>query len=116
MSKLAGRSYIVTGAGSGIGAATVARLIEDGANVVAVDLDADAAQKTLDDLGVDKGRAIAVGVDVSDESKVDEMTAQGVATFGGLDGVVNCAGVRGVGNILDTEHGVWDLNMSSEAF
>ncbi|WP_370245201.1 SDR family NAD(P)-dependent oxidoreductase [Salipiger sp.] len=112
MSKLEGRTYIVTGAGSGIGAATVARLIEDGANVVAVDLDQAAAHKTLDGLGLDAGRAVAVGVDVSDEDKVDAMTAEGIARFGGLDGVVNCAGVRGVGNILDTDHGVWDLNMN----
>ena len=103
MSKLAGRTYIVTGAGSGIGAATVARLIEDGANVVAVDLDQAAAQKTLDGLGLDAGRAVAVGVDVSDEDKVDAMTAEGIAKFGGLDGVVNCAGVRGVGLYLGVE-------------
>ena len=111
MNRLERRSYIVTGAGSGIGAATVARLFEEGANVVAVDLDRAAAQKALDAAGIAAGRGMAAQCDVGDPAQVDAMTAAAVATFGAVDGLVNCAGVRGVGNILDTTRETWDRNL-----
>jgi NAD(P)-dependent dehydrogenase (short-subunit alcohol dehydrogenase family) len=112
MTRFAGKTFIVTGGGSGIGAAAVRRLFAEGATVVAVDLDAAKAQETLDAAGVGAERGLAAGVDVSDPKAVDALVAQVVAAFGGLDGVVNSAGVRGVGNILDTERKTWDLNMN----
>ncbi len=54
MKGLAGRTYIVTGGGSGIGAATVKRLITEGCNVVGVDLDASTVQKVIDESGAGK--------------------------------------------------------------
>lgn len=112
MARFAGKTFIVTGGGSGIGAATVKRLLAEGAKVVAVDLEKAKAQETLDAAGAGADRGIAAGVDVSDPKAVDALVAQAVAAFGGLDGVVNSAGVRGVGNILDTERKTWDLNMN----
>ena len=112
MTRLEGRTYIVTGGGSGIGAATVRRLLDEGAKVVAVDLDEAKAQATLDAAGAGLDRAMAAGVDVADPAKVDALTAEAIAKFGALDGVVNCAGVRGVGSIIDTERRTWDLNMN----
>ncbi len=111
MNRLAGRSYIVTGAGSGIGAATAKRLFDEGANIVAVDLDKAAAQKALDAAGATGRRGMAAACDVGDPAAVDSMTAAAVATFGAVDGLVNCAGVRGVGNILDTTRETWDRNL-----
>jgi meso-butanediol dehydrogenase/(S,S)-butanediol dehydrogenase/diacetyl reductase len=110
MKRFEGRTFVVTGGGSGIGAATVRRLLDDGARVVAVDLDKAQAQRTLDSAGAD--RAMAAGVDVADAAEVDALIAEAITTFGGLDGVVNCAGVRGVGSIVDTERRIWDLNMN----
>ncbi|MBL8589267.1 MAG: SDR family oxidoreductase [Methylobacteriaceae bacterium] len=111
MKRLAGRSYIVTGAGSGIGAATVKRLFEEGAKIVAVDLDKAAAQTALEAAGATGRRGMAAACDVGDPTAVDAMTAEAVRTFGVIDGLVNCAGVRGVGNILDTTRETWDRNL-----
>lgn len=109
--KLTGRTYIVTGGGSGIGAATVRRLLEEGANVVAVDLDEATAGAVLDAAGAGDDHGMATSVNVGEPNNVDALIARTVKRFGGLDGVVNCAGVRGVGNILDTTREVWELNM-----
>lgn len=112
MTRFKDRTYIVTGAGSGIGAATARRLLDEGAKVVAVDLDKAKAQATIDAAGAKADRTMAAGVDVSDAAKVEALTADAIAKFGALDGVVNSAGVRGVGSILDTERKTWDLNMN----
>lgn len=111
MKRFEGKTFIVTGAGSGIGAATTRRLLDDGANVVAVDLNAEAAQKAADAAGAGS-RVLVAACDVSDETAVDALVAKAVQQFGGLDGVANCAGVRGVGSVTDTEHKTWDLNMN----
>ncbi len=112
MKRFAGKTYIVTGGGSGIGKATVNRLLEEGANVAVVDLDQAVAQATLDQAGVGAERALALGVNVADEARVDALIKQVRDQFGAIDGVVNSAGVRGVGNILDTDHDTWDRNMN----
>ncbi|WP_138470363.1 SDR family NAD(P)-dependent oxidoreductase [Poseidonocella sp. HB161398] len=112
MRGLEGKAFIVTGAGSGIGAACVRRLLEEGCKVAAVDLDAAAARKTLEDAGAAEGMAAAFGADVSEPDRVSEVVAEAVARFGGLDGVLNSAGIRGVGNILDTSHEILRRNMA----
>ncbi|WP_417207686.1 SDR family NAD(P)-dependent oxidoreductase [Antarctobacter sp.] len=109
--RFEGRTYIITGGASGIGAATVQRLCDEGANVVSVDLDAEAARAALGAAGAGKDRAMAEAVDIGDAEAVEALTARAVDRFGALDGVVNCAGVRGVGSITDTTRDVWDLNL-----
>ena len=110
MNGLAGRTYIVTGGASGIGAATVKRLLGEGCNVVAVDLDIAASQRIIDETKAGK-QALAVGADVANPAQVDALVADAVRHFGALDGVANIAGVRGVGSILDTDRKTWDLNV-----
>jgi NAD(P)-dependent dehydrogenase (short-subunit alcohol dehydrogenase family) len=83
---------IVTGAAGGIGSAVVRRLSEEGARVVAVDLDADAVQRTIGGLA---GEAIAVGADVSSADDVDRYTAAAVERFGRIDAVHLNAGYPG---------------------
>jgi NAD(P)-dependent dehydrogenase (short-subunit alcohol dehydrogenase family) len=82
---LEGRRVVVTGGASGIGAATVARLRDEGATTIAWDL-------TLAD--APDGHASAV-VDVTDPEAVAAALAEVVAAHGGLDGLVNCAGTLG---------------------
>lgn len=81
---------VVTGAAQGIGAATVRRLAEQGASVVALDLDAERAAAPLADLEVP---TLAVGCDVTDREQVDAAVERVVDRFGRLDVLVNNAGI-----------------------
>lgn len=89
---LNGKVAIVTGGGSGIGAATCAALAAEGAAVVVADIHAANAEKTVAALHAAGGRALAVGVDVTDEAGVARMVDQAVAQFGALHILVNNAG------------------------
>lgn len=81
---------IVTGAGSGIGAATAKTLSDRGDDVVCADVMLDSAERTAGRLS----SAIAVKVDVSSGSSCDEMVAKTLERFGRVDSVVTCAGVE----------------------
>ena len=81
MGRLGGRVAIVTGAGSGIGEATARLMAREGASVVVADIDLSAAQRVAGDLN----NAVAVEVDVSDESGVARMVQAAIDSFGGLD-------------------------------
>lgn len=80
--RFAGKTAVVTGAGRGLGRASALRLAAEGANVVAVDIDAAAAAQTASDA---HGGAISVRADVSVESDVDEYMAIATDRFGGVD-------------------------------
>jgi NAD(P)-dependent dehydrogenase (short-subunit alcohol dehydrogenase family) len=103
---LAGRVAFVTGAGSGIGRAIADRLAEEGACVVVADIDGERADKVTSSLGTE--RALAVTVDVTDESAVDRAFAQAALRFGGVDLVVNNAGMSVSKSLLDTTEADWD--------
>ncbi len=81
---------IVTGAGSGIGAATAKVLAARGDSVVCADVVEDAAKATAAQLP----SAIAVRVDVSDAGSCDEMVAKAIEKFGSVDGIATCAGIE----------------------
>jgi NAD(P)-dependent dehydrogenase (short-subunit alcohol dehydrogenase family) len=87
---LAGKTAIVTGAAGGIGAAAVARLLEEGCNVVGVDLDADAVGRACPG-----GQLLAIAADVSSEQDCASYVRQTVERFGGVDLFVNNAGILG---------------------
>jgi meso-butanediol dehydrogenase/(S,S)-butanediol dehydrogenase/diacetyl reductase len=111
MKRFEGKTVVVTGAGSGIGAACVRRLHEEGAAVVAVDIKLADAEKTAASLGA-SAQAIAVEADVSDRAMVQAVMSAAVERLGNLYGLVNCAGVRGVGTVLDFEDEAWRRVMS----
>lgn len=84
----------MTGAGSGIGAASVRRLLAEGASVAAADIRHEAASGTIRDAGTGAvSRCIAMPVDVGDEASVVAAVESTVARFGGLDIVVASAGI-----------------------
>ena len=91
MGRIEGKACIVTGAGSGIGRATALRLAEEGGRVLCVDLDEASATETAAAAGE---HAEAVGADVSDPRAVEAYTARCAEAFGGVDVVVNNAGVN----------------------
>ena len=82
MKGLAGKVAVVTGAAGGIGEGTARRLVEEGANVVVVDVQAEKAQTVADSLG---NAAIAVDADVSLESGVERYTSAALERFGRID-------------------------------
>jgi meso-butanediol dehydrogenase/(S,S)-butanediol dehydrogenase/diacetyl reductase len=98
--RLQDRTVIVTGAASGIGQATARRLVAEGARVVAADLSSDAVERALNDVQT-PDRLLAFGIDVSQSAQAEDLVRAAQDEFGDLHGLVNCAGVRGVGNILD---------------
>lgn len=96
MADLKGKHIIVTGAGSGIGRATSILAAAQGADILAVDLNA-AVDETARSINADGGRAIAVQADVSDEDSVAGFVQGCVDEFGGVDGIYANAGVGGAG-------------------
>ena len=105
---LATRVALVTGGGSGIGKATATRLVAEGACVVIADLNLENAQATAEELG-GPDRAVALRADVSDEQAVIDMVAEAVLAFGGLDLIVNNAGLSLSKPLLETTAKDWDL-------
>lgn len=105
---LATRIALVTGGGSGIGKATATRLVAEGACVVIADLNLENAQATAEELG-GPDHAVALRADVSDEQAVIDMVAEAVLAFGGLDLIVNNAGLSLSKPLLETTAKDWDL-------
>jgi rhamnulose-1-phosphate aldolase/alcohol dehydrogenase len=105
---LATRIALVTGAASGIGKATAEKLAAEGACVVIADLSLEKAQEAAAGIG---GSDVAVGVqvDVSDAEAVQAMVDAAVLAFGGLDLVVNNAGLSLSKSLLETTEQDWDL-------
>ncbi len=105
---LATRVALVTGAGSGIGKAIARRLVDEGACVVVADLNAESALAVSEELG-GPDKAVAVAVDVTDEAKIAAAFKAALLAFGGVDLVVNNAGISISKPLLETSGRDWDL-------
>ena len=105
---LAGRIALVTGGGSGIGKATAERLASEGACVVIADRDFEAAKKVAAELG-GADKAFAVSVDVTDEAAVAASIDACALAFGGVDLVVNNAGLSISKPLVETSVTDWDV-------
>src|SRR5579859_1916001 len=112
--ELAGRVAMVTGGASGIGRAIAVRLAEAGAHVVVGDRNESGAAEVSDALvqAHGRGRALAVGMDVTDESAVRQAFEQTVLAYGGLDILVSNAGISTSNPIEDTSLDEWNLNQT----
>jgi NAD(P)-dependent dehydrogenase (short-subunit alcohol dehydrogenase family) len=93
MSADRARTFIVTGAGGGMGSAAVRLLAERGAKVLAVDWKAEGLERLREELGAAASDLATVTADVADADDVEAFVEQAVSQFGALDGVFNIAGV-----------------------
>jgi 3-oxoacyl-[acyl-carrier protein] reductase len=105
---LAGRIAIVTGAGNGIGAATVRRFAAEGAAIVINDLDPVATDRLVDEIVGAGGQALACAGDVTEDGFAERCVARATEGFGGLDIIVNNAGYARHGMIQNTTDEIWD--------
>jgi rhamnulose-1-phosphate aldolase len=104
----AGRIALVTGAASGIGKAIATRLAAEGACVVIADLDLATAQAAADEIGT-TDVAVAVQADVTDADQVQAAIDAALLAFGGIDLLVNNAGLSISKPLLETTEADWDL-------
>lgn len=96
--RLTGKTAIITGAGSGLGAGIARRFIAEGARVVIADIRLDAARRVAEELG---SAAVAVAVDVADAASVASLAEQADRVFGAVDVLVNNAGIGHVPQPLE---------------
>ena len=112
MFSLKGKSAVVTGAGSGIGQAIALALAKQGAFVDVLEIDGQAAGETVEQIRSAGGQAEATQCDVADHSQVEDVFDALGQARGGLDCLVNNAGIAHVGNIIDTSEADFDRVMS----
>src|SRR5215210_2167725 len=115
--RLEGRVTLITGAGSGIGRESCVLFAEQGALVVAVDLDIPAAEATASAVQSTGGRAIAVRADVSKAADSAAMVAAAEKEFGALHVIFNNAGIMHPddGDAVGTTEAVWETTMDVNA-
>lgn len=109
----AGKVILITGAASGIGRATAYRLAQDGAHVVVADINAEGGEETVAAIEkkYGKGRAMFVHTNVTSEEAVQNALRQTVLKYGGLDVLVNNAGIAGGASIEDTTLAMFQRNI-----
>lgn len=104
--NIQGATFLITGGGSGLGAATAELLAESGANVVIVDINRDAGETVAGKIG---RRARFIQSDITDSDSVEAAVRTAIETFGGLSGAVNCAGIAIAEKVLGRD-GPHDLD------
>ncbi len=105
--KIAGHTFLISGGGSGLGAATARLIAEAGGNVVLADINEAAGTKTQQAIG---DQAVYVKADITSSSDVEAAVSTAVKSFGQLNGAVNCAGIAIAAKTVG-KHGPHDLDL-----
>ena len=110
MGRIQGKTALITGGGGGIGAATAMLFAEEGAGLALVDRDGAAAEAAAEEI---RGRfpsadVLPMAADLSDEGQASRAVEKTAAHFGGLDILVNVAGIRVYGALADADADSWD--------
>jgi len=106
--SVAGKTAIVTGAATGIGAATARLLAARGARVVAAGLQPEELRETVVAIEAEGGEALAVDADVSDPGQIEAVAARAQEAFGGTDILVNNAAIYPLGPWYEADAAEWD--------
>tara|TARA_B110000977_G_scaffold131546_1_gene167604 strand:+ start:5269 stop:6012 length:744 start_codon:yes stop_codon:yes gene_type:complete len=104
--RLEGKTAFVTGAGQGIGRAIIEAFRDEGARVIASDINADTLNRVASELGIE-----TVVLDVTNREAIETCAA----TFDAVNVLVNCSGVVANGTVLDCDEGDWDSSMAVNA-
>jgi NAD(P)-dependent dehydrogenase (short-subunit alcohol dehydrogenase family) len=109
--RFEGRVVFVTGAGSGIGRATAELFAGEGAKLFAADVDRDCLAETIADLRKRGAAADGAHCDVADAASVDDAVARCVETFGGLNVLLNVAGIGGFSRFEEIDEATWQRTL-----
>ncbi|WP_079506037.1 SDR family NAD(P)-dependent oxidoreductase [Mesobacillus jeotgali] len=110
MGKFDGKVVVITGAAGGIGKATAKKLAEQGAKLALVDLNLEAVEQVVSEIGLDDSRAIALQANVAKEEDVKAYVEATIEKFGRIDGFFNNAGIEGItANVEDYPTDTFDL-------
>ena len=107
--RLEGKIAAVTGGGSGMGKAISQAYAREGARVIVADLNLDAARSVAEQISAAGGEAIPMQTDVRDQAQAQAMIDAAVETYGGIDVLVNNAGVGKIVPFLETTNEDWDF-------
>ena len=115
MSEMEGKVALVTGATSGIGRATALRFAAEGAQVALVARRAADLAGVVQAIGAKGGQAQAIAADITDEAEIERVVRETVGSLGGIDVLVNAAGILTGGSIETTRLQDWDYMMNLNA-
>ncbi|HLV37150.1 MAG TPA: glucose 1-dehydrogenase [Spirillospora sp.] len=103
---------VVTGGGMGIGRAGALAFAAEGAAVAVVDVNSEAAQSVVDEIKTAGGQAAAVIADVSKIADAERIAQETVRAFGGIDFLLNNAGIQTYGTVTETDEETWDRTLN----
>jgi NAD(P)-dependent dehydrogenase (short-subunit alcohol dehydrogenase family) len=110
--KLQNRSVVITGSGSGIGRACALAFAKAGASVVVADIDLPAAEKTVQQINAENGKAFACQADVSKPDSVAALVNKTIKLYSKIDTLINNAAIQVNKTVADTTFEEWNAQMS----